>query len=355
MSTEQRTPSAGPQPAITKTDEDLLAWREQNIGTLLADKTPEARIAAIQAQLEAANAAVGRRQQAESALFDAGTSKAREANDALLVDARKRFFDEITKLTTTSVDRARDNAKQIQVAAAAIATLYTGVLGTVYSVTDNPLPLRGVIAPFFLAISVALSTAYLVWLKRPVTINIEQPNEGVRGAFDWYKNIAAFVDPMVRGKKWLLRASVVSLAAGVLFIAAPFLTSDRPTTVPDAPAMPVLPEVIAPDVAAKAAEVFNRTADTYIAAVDARNKAITDAANDASKANQTIDLISFAGSLVAIGAVVLVPTLAGRHDRKKPTTPKRPSDAAVSALVDQLDTSLTVSRGSDVIDGVFTK
>jgi len=51
----------------------------------------------------------------------------------------------------------------VQKAAAAIAALYTPLLGVVFSVNDNPLPSRGVIPVLFLGLAILSSTAYLAY------------------------------------------------------------------------------------------------------------------------------------------------------------------------------------------------
>src|SRR5690349_11136386 len=67
-------------------------------------------------------------------------------------------------LASASLERSRFAAETIQKASAAIAALYTGVLALVFSVTDNPLPLRGILAPIFLGLAVVLSSMYLTYI-----------------------------------------------------------------------------------------------------------------------------------------------------------------------------------------------
>lgn len=146
-----------------------------------------------------------------------------------------------------SVDRARMAAQIVQSSSAAIAVLYSGVLALVFSARSNPLPLRGVLTPLFLGLAVVLSSAYIAYLGE-----IGKPvgsKPGGRGpepkAFARINDFSAVVTEIVKRRVWCLRASVVALGLGLLFIPAPFLTIGHPAapsaTLPTEPAWPLPP------------------------------------------------------------------------------------------------------------------
>ncbi len=87
------------------------------------------------------------------------------ATRASEAELSKLYHTTIVEISKGSVERARDSAKYIQTAAAAIAALYTALLGLVFSVTDHPLPVRGVYAVAFLGLAIAFATAYLAFVK----------------------------------------------------------------------------------------------------------------------------------------------------------------------------------------------
>lgn len=157
----------------------------------------------------------------EEAAFVAQAAKNREADLSNLA----KFHESMYTLASTSVDRARSGAELVQKAAAAIATLYTGALALAFSVTDNPLPARGILAPAFLGAAVALSTAYAAYLKQtrnpPLTPEVASGVEPKSVA-----RLNLFIDStsrLVTERSWLLRASIFALGVGLLFIALPFL------------------------------------------------------------------------------------------------------------------------------------
>jgi hypothetical protein len=130
-----------------------------------------------------------------------------------------------------SIERSRDSAKTIQTASTAIATLYTGLATLVFSVSDkSPLPLRGVLPVLFLGGAIVLSTAYLAWLGPaskvgpfPKTVDaVSVRVERVK----WFNN---WISLSVLRKAWVLRLSVLYLAAGLIFLPTAFLPINAST------------------------------------------------------------------------------------------------------------------------------
>lgn len=254
------------------------------------------------------------RQAAEEAVWAA----LEEARWAAEWDLVRSYHQTIAEVTKGAIDRARDGAKYVQTAAAAIAALYTGALGLVFSVTDNPLRLRGVFAPAFLGLAVALATAYLAYLKRPPRVPLVL-RAGSQAQLQHARtaHLTRWVSATVRNRRLALRASVVALAAGVAFMAAPFVSSGRAAEIPADPAAPAIPEVIAPALEADAVELFRDQAESYEAAQDARNEAITRAAAAAADIEEREDRLDLLCTLLAVVALVLVavlPRYLGRDD-----------------------------------------
>ena len=123
-----------------------------------------------------------------------------------------------------SIERARNSADIVQKSAAAIVTLYTGVLALAFSVTDNPLSAKALFSTLLLGLAIVLSTAFLAYVPNPEEQETpdpagqeEQLGERLTNMFiAWNRDVA-----LSRGH--LLRASVAALAGAVLLLPAPFI------------------------------------------------------------------------------------------------------------------------------------
>lgn len=141
------------------------------------------------------------------------------------LDDLARVAAEAAKLVTGDVEHRQGGARTVQQASAAIAAIYTGVLGLSFSVTDNPLPLRGVVTPVFLGLAIVLSTAYLAWV-RPCEDPPEFPQAdggsraNVRVRLAWLAQLAG--ERTRRGSS-ALRASIVALGMGLACLVLPFV------------------------------------------------------------------------------------------------------------------------------------
>ena len=203
--------------------------------------------------------------------------EAEKAEWAAEYELRKAFHQAVVDTSKASLDRSRDSAKYVQTAAAAIGALYTGALGLVFSVTDHPLPIRGVWAMVFLGLAVALATAYLAFLTKPETLPMRArgslaDRQLIRTA--WYTR---WVNAAVLDRRWAIRASVLALAFGVAFVPAPFVASARRPDVPAAPVAPAIPEQVADPVRPDAQRLFAAQVDAYVDAVKARSLAVDEA------------------------------------------------------------------------------
>jgi hypothetical protein len=227
----------------------------------------------------------------------------------------KLFHENISEVAKGSIERSRDSAKYVQTAAAAIAALYTGALGLVFSVTNNPLPIRGIAATVFLGLSVALSTAYLAYITKPVSLGMYPGGASLselqlnRTAF-----LAEWVNAIVNDRRWAVRASVLSLAIGVTFIPAAFLSTHHPPSIPAAPTAPTIPAQIAPEIAPEAKKLFNAEAASYESAEKARAKLIEATAGEASTVAK--DERSANWTTLGLGILGLLVVLLGPFARK---------------------------------------
>ncbi len=114
----------------------------------------------------------------------------------------------------------------MQAASTAIAALYTGVLGLVFSLTGTPFPLRGLVTPLFLGIAVVLSTYYLAFILPGYKVRRDPPGAKRLGpnVYDRILAVGEAVDRTVGRRSWAIRASVAALAVGLFGMALPFIT-----------------------------------------------------------------------------------------------------------------------------------
>jgi hypothetical protein len=157
--------------------------------------------------------------------IDADFARAKADADANIADQRA-YFDALYTLAAGGIDRARSGAQTVQTAAAAIGTLYAGVLGVTFSVSDRPLPARGLLAPLFLGLALVLSTMYLAYLN-PRSRQLPAPlNTGVMGtaALNRIRSFMEMTRAVIRPQARSLRGAIVALAIGVAYLAAPLVS-----------------------------------------------------------------------------------------------------------------------------------
>jgi hypothetical protein len=219
----------------------------------------------------------------------------------------KLFHQTIAEVAKGSIERSRDSAKYVQTASTAVVAIYTGILGLVFSVTDNPLPVRGVYAAVFLGLAIALATAYLAFITKPRAPAL-YPGGSSLTEMQLYRTgyLTKWVNATVHDRRWAIRASVLSLAIGVAFIPAAFVASARPTKIPDAPAVPEIPSEIAAPVSDDATALFRAQVQGYKAASTARNAAIEKAANQAKSAANREKRLNNAALIFAVAGLLVV-------------------------------------------------
>ncbi|MEY9850633.1 hypothetical protein ABH923_000311 [Leifsonia sp. EB41] len=139
------------------------------------------------------------------------------------------------------LDRSRTGATTVQAASAAIATLYTGALGFVFSTTSSSFPLRGLLTPLFLGLAVVLSTFYLAFLT-PATKYFTSPPGGQatvsKNVWARVNDVGDRVDKVAGRRAWAIRSAVVALGVGLVCMPLPFITSTSFSQTPTAAVTP---------------------------------------------------------------------------------------------------------------------
>lgn len=129
------------------------------------------------------------------------------------------FYLAAYEVTKASVTRARAGAEWVEKAATGILALYSGALTVSFSVTDNPLPLRGVIPAVFLAMALVFAAFYLGFPSQWTSIS--PPQESTKQA--WFAEFGRWMEELVNRRTNYLRASLVALAFGAVFLPAAFV------------------------------------------------------------------------------------------------------------------------------------
>ncbi|MEV8377854.1 hypothetical protein AB0P21_34265 [Kribbella sp. NPDC056861] len=187
-----------------------------------AELAERAAAAAAERAERAALQSAGRAEQA--AVLSADLAEVKADLDADRASAAA-FSEAILTVAKGGIDRARGSAEFVQKGATAIFALYTGALTLAFSVTDNPLPARGILPSLFLGFAVLLATAYLAFLTRGDRVKDPADAAGVPEAqLNRTRTFVAWTNSSVLNRAPLLRCAVVALGIGVVSLPAPFLT-----------------------------------------------------------------------------------------------------------------------------------
>lgn len=217
------------------------------------------------ATVERLEAAVGKVQaNADTQYRRENEEKRHERNHELLTS----YLEARHEITKKSIERARDGAKFVQTASAAIASLYTGLLTLTYSTDGRSLPLRGVYATVFLGLAVAGSTAYLAFLRRgrKVTTYVSGYSPETNGLAR-ADHLTRWVNSSVLRSSWVLRSAVVALAVGVALIPAAFVgDTAKPSSGGVEP--PAIPERVPGAIEDEANMLFAQQVENYLESLD---------------------------------------------------------------------------------------
>jgi len=146
-----------------------------------------------------------------------------------LARAPQPFYPALYEVAKGSVTRAREGAEFIEKAAAGIATVYAAILGVAFSVSDNPLPFRGVLPAVFLGLALIFAACYLAYPGQPA----DTPRPSSTTPVAWFNAFADWMGHLTLYRGRFLRAALLSLLFAVIFLPTPFLAVK--TTPPDAP------------------------------------------------------------------------------------------------------------------------
>lgn len=154
----------------------------------------------------------------------------------------KKLIEQMLATSAASIDRARKGAEFVQTAASAIGVLYTGVLTLMFSVAENPLPVRGLIPTIFLAAAVVFATFYLSFLTDASTI--DEPNvvgTPTQRALIMANFLTRWTRNVTRNRVGMLRAAVMSMAVGVALLPIGLISIPGPDLGGAAAAQPEIP------------------------------------------------------------------------------------------------------------------
>jgi len=183
----------------------------------LATQGDESARAADQSRLEAALSELAAAEAADRAEAKAELDADRASSAA--------FNDAVMTVAKGGIDRARASSEFVQKAATAIFALYTGALTLAFSVTNNPLPARGILPSLFLGFAVLLATAYLAFLTKGDRVKDPADASGtLQAQLNRSRTFVQWTNTSVLNRAPLLRCAVVALGIGVVSLPAPFLT-----------------------------------------------------------------------------------------------------------------------------------
>lgn len=146
----------------------------------------------------------------------------------------EKYHEALLAVAKDSIERSRSSADLLQKAAAAIATIYVGILGVSFSVADRPMPSRGAVPAVFLGLAISLSTVYLAYLTRPAPVTEPpSPTSTREGAKLRARTFISWITSGVENRGIWLRRAVVALGIGVALLPAPFVALKSNTLATD--------------------------------------------------------------------------------------------------------------------------
>ena len=151
-------------------------------------------------------------------------SDADRANERALF---KSVHDAYISVASDSLQRALQRGTFVVTASSAVVTLYTGILGVRFATGkgNQLIPARGLIPALYLGAAIALSAAYVAFLKS-TTVNISLLPSGI-GADVAEARLQTFIFWTTSGvldRSWAIRGAVGALALGAATLPLPFLS-----------------------------------------------------------------------------------------------------------------------------------
>ncbi len=130
------------------------------------------------------------------------------------------------EVAKAEIDRGLGGAEFVRNAAAAIVTLYTGLLGVTYATGENAitLPARGIAPAVLLGLALACATAYAALLNQTPAAAAPKPHSDL--ATFQERRLNAFIgwaSDIAVGRAHFLHASVFALFFGTLLLPVAFI------------------------------------------------------------------------------------------------------------------------------------
>lgn len=147
---------------------------------------------------------------------------AQEAEDAL----NQAVHDARLEVAKAAIDRGLGGAEFVRNAAAAIVTLYTGLLGVTYATGENAttLPTRGIAPAVLLGLALACATAYAALLNQTPAAAAPKPHSDLATFQERRLNVfIGWASDIAVGRGYFLHASVFALFFGILLLPVAFI------------------------------------------------------------------------------------------------------------------------------------
>jgi hypothetical protein len=139
----------------------------------------------------------------------------------------KMFQEARIDVAKKGIERANAGAEFVRNAAAAIGTIYMGVVGATYGAAEKSLhaPARAIIPAIFLGLALVFAAVYVAYLSRASPTPAPEADSRLRVYQE--RRITAFTDWVAAytlNRAYWLHTAVFSLAFGVAALAAPFVS-----------------------------------------------------------------------------------------------------------------------------------
>ena len=145
-----------------------------------------------------------------------------EAEDAL----NKSVHDARVEVAKAAIDRGTGGAEFVRNAAAAIVTLYTGLLGVTYATSEQAtrFPARGIAPAVLLGLALACATAYAAMLSETPDSAAPTPHSDLTTFQERRLNVfVGWASDIAMSRAYFLHASVFALFFGILLLPVPFI------------------------------------------------------------------------------------------------------------------------------------
>jgi len=143
-------------------------------------------------------------------------------------DLRSALHSAYIEVAKDSIARSLQRAQFLTTVAGTIVTLYTGLLGLVYSLATKPirpLPARGIVPAVFLGLALVFSATYVAFLRSKTRRGRPLPS-GIGADIQEQRLVSfiAWVSVSIQQRAWAMRIAVICLGEGVALLPLPFIS-----------------------------------------------------------------------------------------------------------------------------------